>query len=52
MDYSKLSMKEIIDLLQTKKVSSEELVTYYIKRIKEHSNKNEFLLVFEAEVIK
>ena len=50
MDYSKLSMKEIIDLLQTKKVSSEELVTYYIKRIKEHINKNAVLEIFDDAI--
>ncbi len=47
MDYSKLSMKEIIDLLQTRKVSSTTLVKFYIDRIKKYKQKNAVLEIFE-----
>ena len=47
MDYSKLSMKEIIDLLQTKKVTSTELVKFYFDRIKKYADKNAVLEIFE-----
>ena len=47
MDYSKLSLKEIIDLLQSKKVTSSELVDYYIQRIEKFKDKNAILEVFE-----
>ena len=47
MDYSKLSMKEVIELIQSKQVSSYELTKYYINRINEYSDKNAVLEVFE-----
>ena len=47
MDYSKLSMKEISDLLQSKKVTSTELVKFYFERIKKYADKNAVLEIFE-----
>ncbi len=47
MDYSKLTLRQIIDLLQAKKVTSTELVEFYFARIKEYAHKNAVLEVFE-----
>lgn len=47
MEYSSLSLKEIIQLVQTRQVSSEELVKYYFERIKKFAGKNAVLEVFE-----
>lgn len=47
MDYSKLSLKEIIDLLQSKKVTSSELVDYYLQRIEKFKDKNAIIEIFE-----
>ena len=47
MEYSSLSLKEIIELVQTRQVSSEELVKYYFARIKKFAGKNAVLEVFE-----
>lgn len=47
MDYSTLSMKEIIDLIQARKVTSSELVKFYFDRIKKFKGKNAVLEVFE-----
>ena len=47
MDYAKLSMNEIINLLKNKQVSCEELVSYYIKRIKQFADKNAVLEIFD-----
>ena len=47
MEYSSLSLKEIIDLLQSRKVTSQELVKYYFDRIKKYADKNAVLEIFE-----
>ena len=47
MDYASLSMKEIIDLIKLKKVTSYELVSYYFERIKKYADKNAVLEIFE-----
>lgn len=47
MEYSKLSMSEIIELTRGKRVSVEELTKYYIDRIKKFSDKNAVLEVFD-----
>lgn len=50
MDYSKLSMKEIIDLIKSRSVTSLELVTYYFERIKKYADKNAVLEIFEDAI--
>ncbi len=47
MDYSSLSMREIIELIKLKKVTSFELVSYYFDRIKKFEGKNAVLEIFE-----
>jgi len=46
MEYCELSLKQIIDLLQNKQVTATELVTYYIRRIKNFKDKNCVLEIF------
>ncbi len=47
MEYCNLSLKEIIDLIQTKKLTAVELVNYYADRIKKYSSKNAVLEFFD-----
>ena len=47
MDYSTLSMSEIIKLIHSKKLSSYELTKFYIDRIKETADYNAVLEVFD-----
>ncbi len=47
MDYSTLSMSEIIKLIQSKKLSSYELTKFYIDKIKETADYNAVLEVFD-----
>ena len=47
MEYSSLSLKELIDLVQARKVSATDLVSYYLKRIEKFKDKNAVLEVFE-----
>ena len=51
MDYSKLTLKEIIELLQAKKITSLELTAFYIKRISKFKDKNAVLEVFEDALL-
>ncbi len=51
MEYANLSMKEIIDLLKSKKVSSTELTKYYIDRIEKFKSKNAVLEVFDDALL-
>lgn len=46
MEFANLSLKEIIDLIQSRKVTSVELTEYYIKRIEKYKDKNAVLEVF------
>ena len=47
MNYASLSMREIIELIKLKKVTSYELVSYYFDRIKKFEHKNAVLEIFE-----
>ena len=47
MEFATLSLKQIMDLVHAKKITSSELVDYYIKRINEYKDKNAVLEVFE-----
>lgn len=47
MNYTELSLTEVIELLKAKKVTSEELVTQAINKIKETKNLNALTNVFE-----
>jgi aspartyl-tRNA(Asn)/glutamyl-tRNA(Gln) amidotransferase subunit A len=47
MDFSKLSLVEILKLIKEKKVSCEELVKFYFARIKQFEHKNAVLEIFE-----
>lgn len=47
MEYCKLSLKEIIDLIKNRKVSATELVSYYINRIEKFKDKNTVLEIFD-----
>lgn len=46
MEYAELSLRQIIDLLQARKVTSLQLVDYYLDRIKKFEDKNAVLEVF------
>ncbi len=50
MDYSKLSLKQIIELLQSGQVSSETLTEFYIERIKKYQAKNAVLEIFDDAI--
>lgn len=47
MDFSKLSLKQIIELVQSRQVTSVELVNFYFKRIEKFKSKNAVLEVFD-----
>jgi aspartyl-tRNA(Asn)/glutamyl-tRNA(Gln) amidotransferase subunit A len=47
MDFSKLSLKELIDLVHARKITASELVDFYIKRIQKFKDKNVVLEVFD-----
>ncbi|MDD4110265.1 MAG: Asp-tRNA(Asn)/Glu-tRNA(Gln) amidotransferase subunit GatA [Clostridia bacterium] len=47
MDYSKLTLVEILKLIKEKKVTCVELVNYYFDRIKKFKHKNAVLEIFE-----
>lgn len=47
MDYSKLTLVEILKLIQDKKATCQELVKFYFDRIKKYENKNAVLEIFE-----
>ena len=43
MDYSKLTLVEILKLIKEKKVTCQELVKFYLDRIKKYENKMQYL---------
>jgi aspartyl-tRNA(Asn)/glutamyl-tRNA(Gln) amidotransferase subunit A len=47
MDYSKLTLTEIIELIKKKQVTCVDLVKYYFERIRKYENKNAVLEIFE-----
>lgn len=47
MDYANLSLKELINLIHSRQITSCDLVSYYIKRIKQYTHKNAVLEVFD-----
>lgn len=50
MEFEKLSLKEIAELLTSKKVTATEIVTYYIDRIKKFKAKNTVLEIFDDAI--
>lgn len=47
MEFANLTLKEIINLVQARKVTATELVKYYMARIKKFESKNAVLEVFD-----
>lgn len=51
MEFANLSLKEIIELIQNRKVTATELVSYYISRIQKFKAKNAVLEVFDDALL-
>ena len=51
MEFANLSLKEIIELIQNRKVTATELVSYYISRIQKFKSKNAVLEVFDDALL-
>lgn len=52
MEFEKYSLLELVDMLKSKKVSSEELTSYFISQIEKKKNLNAVIEVFEDALSK